>query len=761
MRKLIFILLLFASLVSRGQYTRVDTTLAGDNAIVLRPDSYYITGNADSTIQCIVFMYGAGETSASYATLASIGGPVAYMETGGFNGKVVMPAGDTLTPIVIGLRCAAYYTNGQLKSRMDAIKSAFKIKDQNLHIGGFSMGGDNAKLEATEDNLDDTPPYGPFTYADGFRSIVDVMGVIPDDNANWYDKVKNFARNNVGGRYFGLWGTGDGERGIERFRDTMNAVSSNSAYVEVTSDSHSYTAVHKVWGNPSGTAPLTFTMFGRTLTVWQQVLLWGADTTQPTGGNYPPIVSVRDDTTMLFLADSITLTGSATDVDGTVASHVWTKTSGPSCTITSPTSYTTTVTGLSRGTYVFRLTATDDLDSSAYAEVTVNNGIPCNTADPQTYILTPVSGEIYIPDAYSRGWKGGDSVKIPAGYYSLIEIDSFGGDPCRNIIIVPYGGRVHADIIRFKRDCHYVTLTGIGVPDSIYGFKCRTLAGTKTAWFKNHRIEIGPNPSGVGVFWKQDNQDFVDSLNSFNQTWAYTNYGNWFDSLYIHDIDGEGMYIGHTGPDGNEETYGIVPQRGRKTWITNCILENLAWDGIQLSNSRDSCIIANNTVTNFGTIDKGSQRAGIILGGNTTGQVYGNTVSNGKGNGIQAFGYGDIQIFNNNILNVGLTDSMPNGEQAIFTNAYLNLVEDNPNMDLTLTNNYILNPQPIGAIQCNNDGGKLGTVVLINNRFCIPGAAGSWKSDYIIIPTGYTDTNNYLYCNPSGLGIRLRLRIKQ
>ncbi len=58
---------------------------------------------------------------------------------------------------------------------------------------------------------------------------------------------------------------------------------------------------------------------------------------------------------------SVTLTGIATDRDGSISSHVWTKTTGTGGTITSPSSYSTTVTGLTIGkTYTFKFSATDN-----------------------------------------------------------------------------------------------------------------------------------------------------------------------------------------------------------------------------------------------------------------------------------------------------------------------------------------------------------------------------------------------------------------
>lgn len=71
---------------------------------------------------------------------------------------------------------------------------------------------------------------------------------------------------------------------------------------------------------------------------------------------------------------TITLKGTATDQDGSISSYKWTKTSGPDATIVSPTSATTTVSGLQSGVYIFTFSATDDkgLTASDDVQVTVN-----------------------------------------------------------------------------------------------------------------------------------------------------------------------------------------------------------------------------------------------------------------------------------------------------------------------------------------------------------------------------------------------------
>ena len=84
--------------------------------------------------------------------------------------------------------------------------------------------------------------------------------------------------------------------------------------------------------------------------------------------------------TILFLpTTTVTLTGVAIQKNPghAILDTSWTKTSGPSATITDPSNrMTTTATGLSVGIYIFTLTATDKSNSaSASVKVTVVSGI--------------------------------------------------------------------------------------------------------------------------------------------------------------------------------------------------------------------------------------------------------------------------------------------------------------------------------------------------------------------------------------------------
>jgi len=369
----------------------------------------------------------------------------------------------------------------------------------------------------------------------------------------------------------------------------------------------------------------------------------------------------------------------------------------------------------------------------------------CNNNAPLTYIITPTApGEIYITNASTRGWKGGDTLKIPAGTYSVIEIDSFGGDPCRDIIIMNSGGLVNVSTaMRFKKDVHHVKIIGNGFPGLTYGFKTKVFAFDRVNHFTMERIEAGPNPSGVGIYGKQDPYA--------GQPWTqYPNYTSTkitINNCYVHDVAGEGMYIGHTYPGGDPANSYLIPQRQDSVTISNCIVTNTGWDGIQLSNARNGCLIFGNTVTNFGLTDLDGQRAGIISGGNTNSQVYNNTVINGTGNGIQFFGYGLMNCYNNTITNVGNTTHSANGEENIYGFAYVNSVETNPKQQMVIFNNLINYPKPKGAIRIwDNDNSEL--VNLHDNFFCFATPPPpDWQTLYIFLQQVYTNVNNILQCN--------------
>jgi hypothetical protein len=101
-------------------------------------------------------------------------------------------------------------------------------------------------------------------------------------------------------------------------------------------------------------------------------LLSGITVSGTAVANNAPTANAGPDRTITLPDNTVTLTGSGTDSDGSIASYSWTKVSGPAGgTIQTPATAGTSITGLAAGTYVYRLTVTDNLGATDTDDVNV------------------------------------------------------------------------------------------------------------------------------------------------------------------------------------------------------------------------------------------------------------------------------------------------------------------------------------------------------------------------------------------------------
>ncbi|MEJ0106386.1 MAG: PKD domain-containing protein [Bacteroidota bacterium] len=113
--------------------------------------------------------------------------------------------------------------------------------------------------------------------------------------------------------------------------------------------------------------------------------------------NQPPSANAGVNQTITLPGNSVTLSGSASDGDGTITSYTWSKISGPAQgSIGNTTSASTPVTNLVQGTYVFRLTVKDNTNATAIDSViiTVNaaaNQLPVANAGTNQTITLPAN----------------------------------------------------------------------------------------------------------------------------------------------------------------------------------------------------------------------------------------------------------------------------------------------------------------------------------------------------------------------------------
>ena len=338
----------------------------------------------------------------------------------------------------------------------------------------------------------------------------------------------------------------------------------------------------------------------------------------------------------------------------------------------------------------------------------VNNNahFPCGKCD---YI---VKG--YHNDGNKLNIQPGQVICLDASLsYKTIKFSNIKGTPEHPIIIRNCGGVAFiAEGLRFER-CENFKLVGDGDPDIRYGIKVSTKKSffvtfeMFTTDFEMSRVEVaGLNKNGVGensgfagVGIKtspyQDCELFSDST---RKAWIMRNVS--VHDNYVHDVGGEGMYIGHGFYSGRKEK-----KCEQKTWshsitglrVHHNRVENTGWDGIQIKNADADCEVYNNVIRNYGTLNHRAHNEGLMLADGVTGKAYNNLIDTGTGHGIMFQGMGNNDIFNNIVLNAG--EDGFNGTGSVM-GIYL------PDGYYRIFNNTIYNSKKYGFTFFNSRGGE-------------------------------------------------------
>ena len=315
----------------------------------------------------------------------------------------------------------------------------------------------------------------------------------------------------------------------------------------------------------------------------------------------------------------------------------------------------------------------------------------------------------------------GDVICIMGGTYTYIRIINVHGTKEEPIIIKNCNGIAKIDLkgqnnhgFVMSRSTHF-RVTGTGDPNHFYGIEI----------FNDPQnpgrtgMAIGENISDVELDHVQA-YDVELGLHLINvpkceqDTWVE----NWtmenasVHELYVHDTIKEGFYIGSSkyGVGHNQncdgETLTLLPPLIKRIRVFNNKFDTSGWDSMQVSVAIEDCEIYNNECRNFGLENKPAQRAGIVVGGGSTGLVYKNLIHTGRGDGIDVFGVGNVRVFNNVIVDadgqgifIGNREILESGyNHYVINNTIINSGEDNIRynnefaVDSKVINNLSINP---------------------------------------------------------------------
>ena len=708
-----FILFSHPSLLKAQQFL---TTTNGWNAYVHLPDDYNTTSK---TYPLIVFVPGLGEVGTDPAALL-INGPSYFIAKG--DKMQFMVNGVLEKPIVISVQPPAAWPNSLAMNKvLDDIVSRWRVDINRISLTGLSMGG-----WVVGQYISDSKS--------AYRTrIASVMVMHAATVNNPFSQFDVYARE--GGKWWGIEGALD-KRKMDQIYSNIIAGSADAGRYNLIPAGQTG-ATHCCWNTFYDPA---WQDNGESIYTWMLKQKRNSSIPAPPlpAPNLPPTASAGPDQTITLPLNTVTLSGSGTDPDGSIVSYAWTKLAGPAAfSMAAATSPSTTVGGLVQGSYQFELRVTDNRGATATDVVTVvvNAAAPAPGCGCTTTLSRMPDGGIYVSGSTI---KPGSVVCIPAGNYPYINLREFNGTATNPIIVKNCDGQVvitgKSYGISITKSSHF-KLTGTGDPNYTYGFKVDGTASGSTMTsglgisnqstdFTADHIEI--TGTGVGVICKTN--PTCDPM-----TWDgnFTMRNVELHDMYVHNIVGEGFYVGHTASKAtitcDNQSISVPTQKIEGLKIYNCKTDATGWDGIQVASVPQNCEVFNNEVRNYGLQNHPSQQQGLLFGGLCNGKVYNNHIEKGTGPGLMILGVGYILAYNNVLIQCG-QDGSAQGQDGIY-------IDDRPSPDypplyVHVANNTVVSP------------GRSGIRLENTNRTILP--KNEFLNNLVVNPSSQSATDAYL-----------------
>lgn len=174
------------------------------------------------------------------------------------------------------------------------------------------------------------------------------------------------------------------------------------------------------------------------------------------------------------------------------------------------------------------------------------------------------------------------------------------------------------------------------------------LSINKSNNFSIEKVEI--TGTSVGIMIKTDPSFTEYEGNGF----SYENID--IINNYIHDINGEGTYIGYNGSgevevkDTSGNTKKVYAHRMKNVRILDNRFHRTGWDGLQIT-CGDNVLIQNNDIDVYGIKKIGWQDTGMLVAGNNV-KIIANKVRNGNGTALSASLNGNSIVSDNEFGNI-------------------------------------------------------------------------------------------------------------
>ncbi|QMW05843.1 right-handed parallel beta-helix repeat-containing protein [Spirosoma foliorum] len=336
----------------------------------------------------------------------------------------------------------------------------------------------------------------------------------------------------------------------------------------------------------------------------------------------------------------------------------------------------------------------------------------------------------------------GQIICVQAGTYTYLRFQDMQGTAAAPIKIINCGGKVTVGDpanyggIQFY-NCLYFKLTGSGDSQTPYGFLINQSGGgsglaitNKSSDSEVEQVEI-MNMAFAGIMAKTD-----PTCDPTTQRGGFTMYNVNIHDNYIHDVYGEGIYVGNSfwsagmNKTCDNTSQVIYPHDVIGLKIYNNLIERSGAEGIQYGCAPNAQVYRN-TVRNPGASPFSTyQDNGIQIGEGSGGFFYGNIITNAASAGLIILGHtGNLIVYNNVIAN--------SGSNGIFCD---NRTGSSVNTPAGFLQNTIVTTGKEGIKLYNEN--NINTIV--NNIL-----VNIWQNRYIAFGQGATATQNNNLTNSS------------